>query len=91
LELAHRDVGFRQLEKGAKSHTAFTVFLKSGQGLQLNAHIKCYFKEFTHFRETLLRVFFTKLRDPIAVIEDNLNKIKLTFSRTDGPILLPLP
>ena len=26
---------FRQIEKGSKAHTAFHVFLKSGQGLQL--------------------------------------------------------
>jgi hypothetical protein len=83
---------FRLIEKGSKAHTAFIVFLKSGQGLQLNADMKCYFRDFNHFRETLLRVFFTKLRDSIAVIENNLKRIKLTISGTDGPILLlPLP
>jgi hypothetical protein len=61
------------------------VFLKSGQGLQLNADIKCYFRDFHHFRETLLRVFFAKLRDPISVIEKNLKRIKLTLSGVDGP------
>jgi hypothetical protein len=76
---------FRQFEKGSKAHTAFTVFLKSGQGLQLNADIKCYFRDFHHFRETLLRFFFAKLRDPIVVIEKNLKRIKLTLSGVDGP------
>ncbi len=41
---------FRQFEKGFKAHTTFTVFLKSGQGIQLNADIKCYFRYFHHFR-----------------------------------------
>ena len=36
---------FRQIEKGSKAHTAFQVFLKSGQGLQLQSN-KCYFKDF---------------------------------------------
>jgi hypothetical protein len=76
---------FRQFEKGFKAHTAFTVFLKSGQGLQLNTDIKCYFSDFLHFRETLLRVFFKKLRDLVAVIEENLKRIKLTLSGVDGP------
>jgi len=61
------------------------VFLKSGQGLQLNADIKCYFRDFHHFRETLLRVFFTKLRDPIELIEKNLKRIKLSLSGVNGP------
>ena len=47
--------------------------------------IKCHFRDFQHFRETLLRVFFTNLRDPIVVIENNLKKIKLTLSGVDGP------
>ena len=47
--------------------------------------IKCYFRDFQHFRETLLRVFFTKLRDPVPVIEKNLKRIKLTLSGVDGP------
>ncbi len=38
---------FRQIEKGSKAYTAFTIFLKSGQGLQLNADIKCYFRSFS--------------------------------------------
>jgi hypothetical protein len=75
----------RQFEKGSKAHTAFTVFVKSGQGLRLYVDIKCYFRDFQHFRETLLRVFFTKLRDPVAVIEKNLKRIKLTLSGVDGP------
>ena len=75
---------FCQFEKGSRAHTAFTVFLKSDQGLQLNADIKCYFRDFHHFRETLLRVFFTKLRDPVAVIEKNLKRVKLTLSGVDG-------
>jgi hypothetical protein len=75
---------FHQFEKGLKAHTALTVFLKSDQGLQLDADIKCYFRIFHHFRETLLRVFFTKPRDPIAVFEKNLKRIKLTLSGVDG-------
>ncbi len=67
------------------AHTTFQVFLKSGQGLQLSSDIKCYFSSFKQFKETLLRVFFTKLRDPIAVIERNLKRIKLTLSGVDGP------
>ena len=61
------------------------MLLKSGQGLRLNADIKCYFPDFTYFPETLLRVFFTKLRDPIAAIEKSLKRIKLTLSVVDGP------
>ncbi len=76
---------FRQFEKGSKAHTAFHVFMKSGQGLQLNTDIKCYFSSFNQFKETLLRVLFTKLRDPIAVIESNLKRIKLTLYGVDGP------
>ncbi len=52
---------FCQFEKGSKAHTAFHVFLKLGQGLQLNTDIKCYFKSFKKFKETLFHVFFTKL------------------------------
>ena len=83
---------FRQFEKGSKAHTAFTVFLKLGQRLQLNADIKCYFHDFQHFRETLLSVFFTKLRDPVDVIENNLKKIKISllFPVWMG-LQLPLP
>jgi len=61
------------------------VFLKSGQGLQLNADIKCYFRDFLHFHENLLRVFFIKLRDPVAIIDKNLKRIKLSLSGVDGP------
>ncbi len=75
---------FRQFEKGSKAHTAFNVFLESGQGLQLNPDIKCYFRSFKHFRKNLLRLFFIKLRDPITVIEKNLNRVKLTLSGVDG-------
>jgi hypothetical protein len=75
---------FRQIEKGSKAHTAFQVFLKSGQGLQLQSN-KCYFADFQNFKETILRTFFTKLRDPIAVIESNIKRIKLTLSGVDGP------
>ena len=76
---------FRQFEKGSKAHTAFHVYLKSGQGLQLNRDLKCYFRDFAHFKEVILRLFVTKLRDPIAVIEKNLKRIKLTLTGTDGP------
>ena len=75
---------FRQSEKGSKAHTAFHVFLKSGQGLRLQLN-KCYFRDFHDFKETILRAFFTKLRDPIAVIESNIKLIKLTLSGVDGP------
>ncbi len=75
---------FRQFEKGSKAHTAFHVYLKSGQGLQRNRDLKCYFSDFAHFKEVILRLFFTKLRDPIAVIEKNLKRIKLTLTGTDG-------
>jgi hypothetical protein len=75
---------FRQIEKGSKAHTAFNVFLKSGQGPQLQSN-KCYFADFRDFKETILRTFFTKLRDPIAVIESNIKRIKLTLSGVDGP------
>ena len=75
---------FRQIEKGSKAHTAFHVFFKSGQGLQLQQN-KCYFKDFQNFKETILRTFFTKLRDPIAVIESNIKRIQLTLSGVNGP------
>ena len=68
----------RQIEKGSKAHTAFHVFLKSGQGLQLKQN-KSYFKDFQNFKETILRTFFTKLRNPIAVLESNIKRIKLTL------------
>ena len=78
---------FRQFEKGSKAHSAFHVFLKSGQGLHLNTDIKCYFSSFKAFKEYLIGVFFTDLRDPIAVIENNLKRIKLTLSGVDGPTI----
>jgi hypothetical protein len=40
---------------------------------------------YTSVRYLLLRLFFTKLKDPIAVIEENLKRIKLTFKEVDGP------
>ena len=40
------------------------MYLKSGQGLQLNTDVKCYFRSFSHFREVIIRPFFTKLKDP---------------------------
>ena len=58
--------------------------MKSGEGLQLQQN-KCYFKDFQNFKETILRTFFTKLRDPIAAIESNIKRIKLTLSGADGP------
>ena len=76
---------FKQFEKGSKAHTAFHVYLNSGQGLQLNHDVKCYCRNFAHFREVILGLFFTKLRDAIAVIEKNLERIKLTLTGTDGP------
>ncbi len=76
---------FRQFDKSSKAHTTFNVYLKSGQGLQLNRNVKCYFLDFKHFREVLLRLFFTKLKNPISVIEKNLKRIKLTLTGVDGP------
>ena len=76
---------FRQFEKGTKAHTAFNVHLKSGQGLQLNSDVKCYFRSFAHFREVIIGLFFTKLKDPIAVIEKSLKRIKLSLTGPDGP------
>jgi hypothetical protein len=78
---------FKHFEKGSKAHTALHVYLKSGQGLQLNRDVKCYFRDFAHFREVILGLFFAKLRDPIAVIENNLKRIKLTLTGTDGPTM----
>jgi hypothetical protein len=75
---------FKQFEKGSKAHIAFHVYLKSGQGLQLNRDVKSYFRDFAHVREIILGLFFTGLRDPIAVIEKNLKRIKLTLTGTDG-------
>jgi hypothetical protein len=76
---------FKQFEKGSKAHTAFRVYLKSGQGVQLYRNLKCYSRDFVHFNEVILRLFITKLSDPIAVIEKNLKRIKLTLTGTDGP------
>ena len=75
---------FKNFEKGLKAHTAFHVNLKSVQGLQLNRDVKCYFCDFAHFKEVILGLFFTKLRDPIVVIEKNLKRIKLTLTGTYG-------
>jgi hypothetical protein len=61
------------------------VYLKSGQGLQLNTDVKRYFRNFTHFREVIIRLFFTKIKDPIAVIEKSLTRIKLSLTGPDGP------
>jgi hypothetical protein len=57
----------------------------SSRTKQLNRDVKCYFRDFAHFKEVILGLFFTKLRDPIAVIEKNLKRIKLTLTGTDGP------
>ncbi len=76
---------FKQFEKGSKAHTALHVYLKSGQSLQVNRDVKCYFVDFTHLRGYILGIFFTKLRDSIVVIEKNLKRIKLTLTGTDGP------
>jgi hypothetical protein len=75
---------FRQFDKGSKAHTAFNVYLKSGQGLQLNLDVKCYFRDILHLHEAILRLLFTKLKNPIAVIEKNLTRIKLTLTGADG-------
>jgi hypothetical protein len=76
---------FRQFEKGTKAHTAFNVYLKSRQFLQLNPGVKCYFRSFVHFHEVILRLFFTKLQDPIAMIEKSLKCIKLSLTGPGGP------
>ena len=79
---------FRQFEKGSKADTAFRVYLKLDQGLQLNRDVKCYLSDFAHFCVVILGFFFTKLRDRNAVIENNLKRIKLALMGTDG---LPTP
>ena len=78
---------FKQFEKGSKAHTAFHVYLKSGQGIQLNRDVKCYFRDFAFFKEVIIGLFFTKLRNPIAVIEKNLKRMKLTLTGTYGPTM----
>jgi hypothetical protein len=75
---------FKKFEKSAKAHIAFHVYIKSGLGLQLDRDVKCYFRDFAHFKGVILGLFFTKLRDPIAVIEKNLIRVKLTLTGTDG-------
>jgi len=80
LGLTRRCVGLNKVEKGSKAYTAFHVHLKSGQCMQLNRDVKCYFRNFAHVREVILGLFFTKLTDPIAVIEKNLKRIKLTLT-----------
>ena len=62
---------FRQFEKVSKSYTVVYVYFKSRQCLQLNHDVKCCFRDSAHFREFILGLFFTKLRDSIAVIEKN--------------------
>jgi hypothetical protein len=74
---------FRQFERGSRALSAFNVYLKSGLGLQPNS--KCYFRDFRHFRETIIRLFFTSLKDPIMVIENSVKRIKLTQAGPDGP------
>ena len=54
-------------------------------GLQLNPDVKCYCSNFVHFREVILRLFFTKLKDPIFVIEKSLMRIKLSLTGPNGP------
>ena len=75
---------FQQIEKSSKAHTAFHVFLKSGQGLQLQPN-NCYFRNFRDFKDQVSGVFFTELRDPIAVIESSMKRVKLTVHGVDGP------
>ncbi len=50
---------FKQFEKGSKAHTAFHIYLKSGQGLKFYRDVKCYFYDFAHFREIIPGLFFT--------------------------------
>ncbi len=47
--------------------------------------MKCYFRSFTHFREVIIRLFFTNLKDPIAVIEKSLKRIKPSLTGPEGP------
>jgi hypothetical protein len=76
---------FRQIEKGSKAHTAFHNHLKSEHGLFQPSSDACYFRCFLDFKEALIEYFFTKLKDPIQVIEDSLTRIKLSLSGSDGP------
>ena len=85
MGLSRWDVGLPEFEKGTKAHTAFNVYLKSEQGLQLTPDVKCYFHSFVRFRAVILRLFFTKLKDHIFVIEKSLKRIKLSLTGPDGP------
>jgi hypothetical protein len=76
---------FGQFDKGSKTHTAFHVILKSGVDLQLNKDTKIYFCDFSHFKNAIVRLFFTKLKDPLAFIAKNIKRIKLSLSGPDGP------
>jgi hypothetical protein len=76
---------FRQIEKGSKAHTAFHNHLKTAHGFFQPSADVCYFRCFLDFKEALIEYFFTKLKDPIQVIEDSLTRIKLSLSGSDGP------
>ena len=76
---------FGHFDKGSKAHAVFHVFLKSGVGLQLNKDTKVYICDFSHFKNVVVRLFFNKLKDPLAVIEKNIKRIKLSLSGPDRP------
>jgi hypothetical protein len=78
---------FGQFDKGSKAHAAFHVFLKSGVRLRLSKDTKVYFGDFSYFKNAIVRLFFTKLKDPLAVIEKNIKRIKLSISGSDGPTM----
>jgi hypothetical protein len=75
---------FRKTEKGSKAHTAFHNHLKFGHDLYLNTVERCCFDSFHSFKRALVRYFFTKLKDHIAVVENNLKRINLTSAGADG-------
>ena len=75
---------FKQFEKSSQAHAAFHAYPKSGQGVKLNRDVKCHFRDFAHFKEAILVLFFINFMDPIAVIEKYLKRIKLTLTEPMG-------
>ena len=76
---------FQQMEKGSIAHTDFHNHLKSGHDLYLVADKRCYLDLFLYFKRALVKYLFTELKDPIAVIENNLKRIRLTLAGADEP------
>ncbi len=60
---------FRQFEKGSKAHTAFHVFLKSGQGLQLNTDIKCFFLASSNSKRLFSVCFSRRSGTPLQLLK----------------------